>query len=61
MAELVYYCAKENNTCPKKEECKRCLESDDKSCKSTLYKVACTEKNNYVLFIDNKKEGVANK
>lgn len=57
MAELVYYCTKENNTCPKREECKRYIESDDKECITTLYKVACTDNNEYVLFMDCKKAG----
>lgn len=55
MAELIYFCNKENNTCPKRDGCKRYLQSDDKECKTNLFKVSCTEKNNYALFI--KKEG----
>lgn len=57
MSELVYCCTKENNTCPKKEDCKRYMESDDKECVTTLYKVACTENNGYVLFMNNKEVG----
>ena len=55
MTELIYYCTKENNDCPKKDECKRYIESDDKICRTTLFKVSCTENNGHVLFI--KKEG----
>lgn len=50
MADSIYYCVKENNDCLKKESCKRYIESDDKD-KTTLFKMACTEENDYVLFI----------
>ena len=56
MAELVYYCSKENNPCLKREDCKRYVESDDKKCVSTLYKFSCTESNNFLLYMDYKKE-----
>ena len=46
----IYYCTQENNTCPKKEECKRYIEAEGKN-HATLFKVSCTEKNNYVLFM----------
>lgn len=49
---MIYYCTPDNNDCPKREECKRFVEVDGKN-HSTLYKVACTEKNNYVLYIKN--------
>lgn len=54
----LYYCTKENNTCPKKEECQRYLSSENQ-CQATLFKMACTEDNNYVLFMEHieKKEG----
>jgi len=49
---MIYYmcCTIENNNCPKKEECKRYLNAKDNSC-MTLFKYACTEKNNYHLFM----------
>ena len=45
----IYYCTKEDNYCPKKEECKRYIEEDE--CRATLFKEACTEDNDYVLFM----------
>ena len=56
---MIYYmcCTIENNNCPKKEECKRYLNAKDNSC-MTLFKYACTEENDYLLFMrqenDNK-------
>lgn len=52
MADLIYYCVKENNSCPKRNQCKRYLDSDSHNCKSTLYKNACTDDNNRILFIE---------
>lgn len=52
----IYYCENENNTCPKCEECTRYLESEGKE-KATLFKMACTENNDYVLFIKTDKQG----
>lgn len=46
----LYFCTKENNTCSKKEECKRYVESDNETT-ATLFKNACTDENNHVLFI----------
>lgn len=56
MADLIYFCIKDENDCPKKEECKRYIESSDDKNKATLFKAACTEENNYQLFIKCKKE-----
>ena len=49
---MIYYicCTIEHNNCPKKEECKRYLNAKDNSC-MTLFKYACTEKNDYHLFM----------
>lgn len=49
---MIYYmcCTIENNNCPKKEECKRYLNAKDNSC-MTLFKYACTEENDYHLFM----------
>ena len=55
MANALYYCTKEDNYCAKKEECKRYIEEDE--CIATLFKVACTEDNNYVLFMKNEEKG----
>ena len=46
----IYYCTKENNTCIKKEECKRYINKEN-DIAATLYKAACTDQNNYLLFI----------
>lgn len=55
MADSIYYCVKENNDCIKKDTCKRYIESEDKD-KTTLFKMACTENNDYVLFIQYEKK-----
>lgn len=54
----IYYCNKENNICPKRESCKRYINSE-KQCHTTLFKTACTEDNKYILFIkaDEQEEG----
>lgn len=52
MSDLIYYCVKEDNNCPKRNECKRYLDSDSHNCRSTLYKNACTDDNNRILFIE---------
>ena len=59
MAEVIYYCKKENNNCPRKDDCKRYIDSENKECCTTLFKVLCTEKNGHVLFLKKelKKEG----
>lgn len=46
----IYYCTQENNDCPKKEECKRYIEAENQSV-ATLFKMACTEDNDYILFM----------
>lgn len=46
----LYYCTKENNPCPKKESCKRYLESENE-CTAPLFARACTESNRYILFL----------
>ena len=53
MLDAIYYCTNNNNTCQKKETCKRYLDVDGKN-HATLFKMACTENNNYILYI--KKE-----
>lgn len=51
MPDLIYYCTKENNDCPKRNECERYLSSATHNCKTTLFKNACTDTNNRILFI----------
>ena len=56
MSDLIYYCIKKNNNCPKQNECERYLDSDSHANKATLFKYACTDNNNRILFI--KKEDI---
>lgn len=51
----IYYCTNENNNCPKKDTCKRYKSVGDNP-SSTLYKEACTKKNNYILYIKESGE-----
>lgn len=51
MPDTIYYCAKENNDCPKHNECERYVNSDSHTSKTTLFKNACTDDNNRILFI----------
>ena len=55
MNSHIYYCASKNNICPKKDSCKRYIESKNSLCNTTLYKASCTQENNFVLYfpIDN--------
>lgn len=50
MSDKIYYCTKEDNYCPRREECKRFMKSENQ-CTTTLFKVMCTEDNNYVLYM----------
>lgn len=53
----LYCCTNEDNTCPKREECKRyALASDRNNCSTTLFKTACTENNGHVLFTQKETE-----
>lgn len=56
MPDLIYYCKQENNTCNKKEECKRYMECTADKPQATLFKVSCTEDNNYLLFMKHQEE-----
>lgn len=51
----LYYCTNENNNCPKKDTCKRHNNVVDNP-STTLYKEACTENNNYILYIEESGE-----
>lgn len=51
MSDLIYYCTKEKNDCPKRNDCERYLDSDSHTSKTTLFKTACTDDNNRILFI----------
>lgn len=52
---MIYYCTNENNECAKKDTCKRYKSVGDNPT-STLYKEACNEKNNYILYIEESGE-----
>ena len=52
---LIYFCTNENNTCPKKDICKRYLKIENEDY-APLYRVMCTENNNYILFIEAEKD-----
>lgn len=52
-----YCCTQENNNCSNKESCMRYLNAESEP-HTTLYKYACTEENNYHLYM--KKESTKN-
>lgn len=61
MNKLIYYCSQEGNTCDKKEQCQRYIGAIEKDInKTSLYKVACTQANNRVLFMQTEKKGENN-
>ena len=47
---LYYCCTQENNDCPNKETCMRYLNAESVP-HATLFKYACTEDNNYHLYL----------
>ena len=51
MPDLIYYCTKENNNCPQRNDCERYLNSDSHASKATLFKNSCTDDNSRILFI----------
>ena len=57
---MIFYicCTQEDNECPKREECKRYLNSNE-GVNWTLFKSVCTEENGYHLFME--KEDKKNK
>lgn len=50
MADGLYYCEHYENTCPKKKQCRRYINTED-PCVVPLFKMMCTENNNYVLYM----------
>lgn len=56
MNRAVYYCRQENNTCPKREQCERFVNADKTENKTSLFKIACTEQNNFILFMEHQLE-----
>ena len=61
MVDSIYYCAKENNDCSKREEFKRYVESDAHHRKVSLYKLACTPNNKRILFVEREDTNTKNK
>ena len=55
MFDNIYYCRNENNTCSKKDECLRYTDAANQPV-ATLFKQACTETNQYQLFIKKEEE-----
>ena len=51
----IYFCTIEDNECIKKDTCKRYVENNNEECHICLYKNACTEENNHVLYIRYEK------
>lgn len=60
MPDTIYYCTKENNDCPKRNDCERYLGSDLHTSKTTLFKNICTNTNNRILFIQKENINVTN-
>ncbi len=57
LSKLIYYCKNnDDNNCPKKDTCKRFLECTDDKNSTTLYKLSCTENNEYKLYIKRELE-----
>lgn len=58
---LYYCCTQEDNDCPNKETCMRYLNAESEP-HATLFKYACTEDNNYHLYMkqESKDEDIIN-
>lgn len=56
MSDLIYYCTQENNICHKKETCIRYLDAESNH-NTTLFNLACTDKNDYVLYLEVEQKG----
>ncbi len=46
----LYSCSRLNNKCTKKDTCERYIDTNEQSA-ATLFKFACTELNNYILYV----------
>ena len=53
---MLFYicCTQEENECPKREECRRCLNANEGT-SWTLFKYMCTEENDYHLFMEKEE------
>ena len=52
---LYYCCTQEDNDCPNKETCMRYLNAESAP-HATLFKYACTEDNNYHLYLEKDED-----
>ena len=52
-------CTQEDNECPKREECRRYLNTNEGT-DWTLFKYMCTEDNDYHLFMEKEDENIIN-
>lgn len=48
---MIYHCTRDNNACEKRDTCERYVTINE-DCQTTLFKVACTEENNYILYVE---------
>ncbi len=51
----LYSCSRLNNKCVKKDTCERYVNANEQSA-TTLFKFACTELNNYILYIKREEK-----
>ena len=51
----LYYCTPMNNTCNKKDSCKRYMQAENNVC-ATLFKMMCNDNNDYILYIKHQLE-----
>lgn len=57
MNSNLYFCTNEENTCSKKDTCKRYVEyiNEENNCHAPLFNRACNEDNNYVLYMKHEE------
>ena len=54
--DSLYYCTPTNNTCIKKDTCKRYVQAKNNVC-TTLFKMVCNDNNDHILYIKHQDEG----
>lgn len=52
-------CTQEDNECPKRKECRRYLNANEGT-SLPLFKYACTEENDYHLFMKKEEDSIDN-
>ena len=61
MNKKIFHCSKKDNTCPKRNQCQRYIDSDKEGARSTtLFKVSCTEENERKLYMKVEEENESN-